>query len=61
VPASYHLAADDLLFLKELDEARLLKAFIGKRYPLEQIVDARRCIDEGYKRRNVVLAVVNDR
>jgi NADPH:quinone reductase-like Zn-dependent oxidoreductase len=50
---------EELEFLAKLAEAGEFKPVIGRKYPLDQIVEAHRYVDSGHKRGNVIITLAH--
>jgi NADPH:quinone reductase-like Zn-dependent oxidoreductase len=48
---------EDLVYLRELAEEGRIRTVIDRTYPLEEIAEAHRYVDEGHKRGSVVISI----
>jgi NADPH:quinone reductase-like Zn-dependent oxidoreductase len=55
IPPRYTM--EDVLFIKDLIEARKYRAVIDRSYPLEQVVEATSYVEREQKTGNVVLTI----
>ncbi|MFB9274489.1 NAD(P)-dependent alcohol dehydrogenase [Cohnella cellulosilytica] len=58
VNMSHKFRVEELLFLQELLEAGKIKPVIDRSYPLEQVPDAHRYVEQKHKKGNVTVTVI---